>query len=768
MLKNKLGHYEKRVVELMKQSDNKPVSYNEIVILGAITRKDKYHIREAINSLQDKGILSKASRKYKLTEDLSTPLPPRNEPKKTSPTLISGVFDATPLAKDLTYAFVRADDGDYFVRADDTLNAYHNDIVGIEPLINKAGKKYCIIRKIEKRANEIMTGDVRSAGGHEVFISTNRKIHRWFDVLSNENGLEGKKVLVEVSNWGNPQTGKSPGVKVKEILGLAGDPDVELIAVLKQYGLPLEFPQEVLDEANAIPERIAKADIAMRTDHRELFTFTIDPISAKDFDDAISIQRNRDGWTLYVHIADVAHYVAKDSKLFHEAMVRGNSFYFPKKVIPMLPEKISNKLCSLRPDEDKLTMTIRSDLDSNGNIIKQRMYESVIRSNFRLTYEEVDAYIDGSPVFTDQDLRVAIDESRELSRLLSHKRKQAGYLFFDLPEVEYHYDDEGFIHDFTLANETESHVLIENFMLVANEYSAKTLSKLSPMSIYRIHEDPDMNKIERLATTLGFYGIRVLMYENLNKSMQALLDSFPNQVFHKVFDRMVLRSLKKAKYSTEHIRHFGLSIEDYTHFTSPIRRLCDLVIHHLCKEYIIHSTKPVFSTSDLKEIASIASEREILADESEREINRIYKLSYMKNKVGQEYHGLVIGANSSGLIVQLDEIPVTGILDKSQLSGSGYVYRDQEQSYVNKRTGYYYQLTDKVKVIVMQVTDDVYLELSNDADAHIHDHDCTTLQKSISAKPFKDRTQRTEPKKRIDQNGRQQKMAKPKKRSRRN
>jgi len=723
---DKINKAEQLIVRLFQENSNSPLSFNEMIISAAVPRKEKQSVKETISAMISAGKLIKSGKKFKLT---SKPVLNDNVRSSSSSELIEGIFDATPLSKDLTYAFVRTAKGDYFVSVEDTLNAYHSDKVAIEPKTGRKGKSYGIVRNIIQRANQNMAGDIKKLGAKQIFISTNNKIHNWFELTEKTEAKDGEKVVVEVTNWGNPQSGKLPGAKVIEILGKSGDPDVELVAVLRQYNLPLVFSDEVLQEADSMSESIDQSEYSKRTDHRSLFTFTIDPASAKDFDDAISIEKLSDSWVLYVHIADVAHYVKIGSMLFQEASARGNSFYFPKKVIPMLPERLSNRICSLRPAEEKLTLTVRTTIDPKGKITGQKMYESVIRSDYRLTYDEVDQYIDGSNVPEDVVLRTALDESRALSRVLSSKRKAAGYLFFDLPEVEYHYDDEGFIRDFILANETESHLLIENFMLVANEFTARILSRLSPTTIYRIHEDPDWTKVEKLTNLLSYYGIKFKLLENMNKSMQALLEGFPGLPYHRVFDRMVLRSLKKAKYSTDHIRHFGLSMEDYTHFTSPIRRMCDLTIHHLCKIHVIKSSNDQIGSSLLVDIAQNSTERELLADESEREINRIYKLSYMKDKVGQDYTGVVIGTNSAGLIVQLNEIPITGILLKTSFKGSGYIHMDQEQRYVNKRTGYYYQLMDKVMVTVMQVSDDVYFEFSHDEYNHLHESEFTPANK---------------------------------------
>ena len=711
-----------RVLALLEDNGNTPLSYNEIVYNLRLVKREKSLLAETLQEMMAEGTLAKKSRKFSLKSQKREPEPEVQPSPTSNPRLIEGIFDATPLAKNQSYAFVRTEKGDFFVSAEDTLNAYHGDKVAIEPHFRKGKSDYAFVRKIVERANATMSGDFRTSGGRAYFISNSRKIHNWFEVSDAGNAKDGEKVVLEVSNWGSPTLGKMPVGKVIEVLGPSGDPQVELLAVIRQYRLPLEFPEEVQQEAQSVPEAILQQEIARREDLRGVFTFTIDPASAKDFDDAISLETTARGWKLYVHIADVAHYVKPGGAMFEEAAKRGNSFYFPKKVIPMLPEMLSNKVCSLRPGEDKLTLTVTTEFDKKGRILRQSLSESVIRSDFRLSYEQVDVLFAGQPTDFSEELASTLNEGRKLSALLSQKRLDEGYIFFDLPELEYEYDDEGLVRRFTLAEETESHKLIENFMLVANEFIAKKLTELAPGTLYRIHEDPEYRKIEKLTELLSYYGINFYERGTLNESMQYLLNTLPGLEYHRVFDPIILRSLKKAKYSIQHVRHFGLGMETYTHFTSPIRRLCDLIIHHLCKTWILHSGKVKFNRQQLQHYATVASEQELQADQAERDIERTYGLAYMKTKVGEKFHGLVISAKSSGLIVRLEEIPVNAVLQTAQLPGSGWTYRDREMRFANPRTNDFYQLLDKVMVQIMDVSDDIYLELQQVPNAHVHQY----------------------------------------------
>lgn len=702
------------------------MTYSEICNRTGSTKKNKASVSQMLSILMLEGKLKKERKRYALSHSESRAIPPevRNstdqDASQRSVKLIEGIFDATSLARDRSFAFVRSADKDYFIDSEDILNAYHNDVVLIEPKTRGSRGEHAIVRRIVKRANDLIPGDISKDKNRWIFLPSNPKIHNWFEVNDLGGAEPGQKVMLSVTNWGDHLGGKMPGGKITEILGKSGDPQVELMAVIRQYRLPLQFPDDVLAEVQNIPIEPSLEDISRRKDLRQLFTFTIDPASAKDFDDAISIAPTAKGWRLWVHIADVAHYVGLNSLTFAEASVRGNSFYFPKKVIPMIPERLSNQICSLRPDEDKLVMTVETEFDRSAKVLNQRMYEAVIRSDSRLAYEEVDEYFSGANTQLSPTLKSALDMGRDLSSKLSKVRIANGYVFFDLPEIEYEYDEDGFVHRLGIAEETESHKMIENFMLVANEYTATELSKKASTSIYRIHEDPDPQKIERMAEVLDFYGIAYLEKENLNLSVQSLLSSLPNKDYHRVFDRIILRSMKKAKYSTMHIRHFGLALENYTHFTSPIRRLCDLLIHHLCKIHVIRSSKEKIRKDQITRWASVASEQELQADAAERDIEKVYGATFMKDKINEQFSGLVISTNSSGVFVRLNELPVTAMLQKDQFGKGKWEYRDREMRFVNPRSGESFELMDRVKIRVLDVSDDVYLELTGEKDSHVH------------------------------------------------
>ncbi len=662
---------------------------------------------------------SKPAEKSKLTRT------ERRMTKSGDTRIAVGKFDATPLSKNASFAFVITKNEDIFISGEDVGNAYHNDLVEVEILYRKGGgekRAYGIVTDILERHKTTFTGRIEGYKNKFLLICDNPKVHRSFQ-LDPESGLKsGQKAFVEVYDWGDHKFNISPRARVKEILGMAGEPDVEFMSVIREYDLPLDFPEEVLEAAQEISPEIPEEEYKRRQDFRDLQTFTIDPVSAKDYDDAISLELNENDFNLYVHIADVSHYITKETPIYHEAVNRGNSFYFPRKVIPMLPEALSNGICSLRPYEEKLTMTVKTTFDFDFNIKAQKLYESIIKSDYRFAYEDIDKFFDGDKTAVPDEFYLTLEMMLKLSQKLSEKRRKQGALYFDLPEVEFKFDELGYLGKLTRSKETDSHLLVENFMLIANEFVAQSLeSRLKRLKrkqplfpLFRIHEDPEERKVSEILNLLKTYKIPIKRSSNMNLTVQNVLAELPSQDFHRVFDRKILRSMKKAKYSIMHKRHFGLAMETYTHFTSPIRRLCDLVIHQLCKSFLLNSQTTKFTQQELINLAEVASKQEILADEAERSVNRINVLSFLKDKVGEEFTGLVTGMNNSNLFIELDDIPVSGVLPMSYFNDDYYVFYRESATMIGKRKNQKIRLADRLSVRIERVDDDLYLGLVQD------------------------------------------------------
>ena len=715
------------ILDFLSERREKEYTTTQITSYLGLKKEYRVEVQGVLNMLCREGSIKKIAKRYSIAagsevvSDITLPPPlpsteavSRVETKSRVNEVYTGKFDATSLAKNYSYAYVICEEGkDIFVSSEDTLNAYHGDIVEVEITRFRQEKRYGIVRKVIKRNKEKFIGIVEAVKSKKYFRCDSLKVHTLFEVIDDMNAPDNHKVLVEIINWGLRQKNKLPACKVVEVLGEAGNPEVEILSVIKEFDLPLEFPDAVIEEANQFSEELCENEIKRRKDLRELYTITIDPVSAKDFDDAISLTEAENGdLHLYVHIADVSHYIKLGSNLFNEAVNRGNSYYFPKKVIPMLPERLSNKLCSLRPDEDKFTLTVLTVFSKDGKVGKQEVWETVIRSDIRLAYEEVDDYFEGKASGFSPELSKALNVMRKLSEHLSLNRNQRGYLKFDLPEVEYIYDDEGYLKDIVRTRETESHLLIENFMLIANEYVAKLLTKKAKETMYRIHEEPEEKDLHKVTDMLKAHKINFTIDTNLNKTWQNLLDCLPDERYHRVFDRLILRSMKKAKYSINHIPHFGLGLQTYTHFTSPIRRLCDLVVHLQLKKFVFKqpttsSTK--HQTADFKvfEWAGIATEREVIADDAERMMETKVLASFMKKNLGKSYKAIINNINHHSIFIELDDIPVRGAIKLNQLNDDYYEFYERLFMLKGRRKGRVFRLCDEIEVVLANVTDEI-------------------------------------------------------------
>ena len=695
----RLEEIEKIVLGFLEENRNRYYSLKDLSRLLPLRKHEHKNLKEILNSLKREGKIILKNRQFGV----------KSEPKSK---IVTGKFDAGSLVRGYSYAFVNTPEGDIFIDSEDISNAYHNDEVLVEIKYKRRGLFYGRIQSIKKRANTHLTGNIEHYQKRYYFIPDLGKIHTTFEISDLAGAKPNQKVNLKVEDWGNREENKKPKGKVVEILGEAGDTKIEELALIKQFELPLEFTAEIMDEVALLDEKIDKEEIERRKDLREILTLTIDPQSAKDYDDAISYVLNDSKHYLYVHIADVSYYIRTDSNLFNEAVTRGNSFYFPRTVIPMLPERLSNKICSLRPDEDKLTMTVLTVFDNEFNIVEQSVFESVIRSSARLNYEEVDALFEDKEHGIEPAVAETLQQLRKISAVLSERRYSKGYIPFNMPDTDFVFDDEGNIKNMIRSSETESHKLIENFMLLANEYTATILHKKADEAIYRVHEYPDEGSVDKILTLLNYYRIKHKKNQRMHKLIQGLLASMPNRDYHRVFDPLILRSMMKARYDTLPLGHFGLAMKNYTHFTSPIRRVCDLAVHHLIREYILrqndgHRIKPGL----LKKIADTASEREIHADNAERETAYQFKKIFMKDKIGEIYTGLVVNMNNNNIIVELDDIPVSGLIPLSSLQDDYYSFYSRYMEIIGKRGKRVFRLLDRLKVKLERIDFDLVFSL---------------------------------------------------------
>ncbi|MFZ2492197.1 MAG: ribonuclease R [Thermoanaerobaculia bacterium] len=526
---------------------------------------------------------------------------------------------------------------------------------------------------------------------------------------------EGEMVNVEIDRFPDRTTPFARG-RVIEVLGFIGDPGVDIEVVLRKHHIPHEFPKEVLDAAEAVPVDVPEEEIARRTDLRGRVIITIDGETAKDFDDAVEVQKLPNGnYLLGVHIADVSHYVTEGSTLDREAYERGTSVYFPGRAIPMLPERLSNGICSLNPRVDRLTFSAEIEIDRRGRFVSRRAYKSVIRTAERMTYTNVNAILnERTPELAERYAAIIpeIERMHELYEVLRKRREQRGSIDFDLPEAFVVLGEGGDITAIRASERNVAHRLIEEFMLAANEVIAQELVFAVQPGLFRVHEQPDPQKLEDLKSILKEFklALRGDTEDIRPGELQRVLSEVQGTPEERFLTNIVLRSMKRAFYSQESLGHFALAIEHYCHFTSPIRRYPDLIVHRRLFELI--STGALYGKR-LEEIerahpvyAVHSSNRERRAEDAEREVLEWKKVIFMRDKIGEEYTGIVTGLAQFGLFVELDEIFVQGMVPVATIGGDFWRFSEREHRMRGESTSRELRLGDHVRIRVESIDED--------------------------------------------------------------
>ena len=527
---------------------------------------------------------------------------------------------------------------------------------------------------------------------------------------------EGDIVLVRIDEWGKDEL--RPVGAIESVLGRPGDPGIDVLSIILGQQLPVEFPPPVLREAEKIARRgVRPEDLESREDFRDTLCFTIDPGDARDHDDALSVRRTPTGLEIGIHIADVSWYVKEGSGLDREALERGTSVYLVDRVIPMLPEALSSDLCSLVPGEDRLTLSVVLEFDERLELRERRFVRGVIQSTHRLAYEEAQDLLDGVAP-EDGDPAPVLAALRDLSLVAAKLRKgrqQAGAVDFAIPEATVILDDDGEPLEIRARERLEAHRIIEDLMILANETVASLgISEDLPM-IYRIHEDPDPDRIEKLRELAGFFGYSLPRGEVRPTDLSRLLDEARDKPHEYLISRVTLRSMKRARYATDNVGHFGLASEAYAHFTSPIRRYPDLIVHRALVRWLRGS--PARQPEALKEVARHSSDRERRAQEAERESVEAKTIRFMQRHVGDEFEGTIGGVTSFGLFVVLDGVLVEGLVRLGSLVDDYYTYDADAHAVSGRRTRNRYRLGDRVSVQVMRVDTEsrtIDLELVDD------------------------------------------------------
>lgn len=585
--------------------------------------------------------------------------------------------------------------------------------------------------EIVKRAKDTFVGELK-VEKHFAFLLTHDRTLAADIFIPKANlkkGQTGDKAVVEIVEW--PEDQKNPVGKVIDILGKKGDNDTEMHAILAEYDLPYVYPKPVEKAADAIPEDISEEEIKKREDFRNVLTFTIDPHDAKDFDDALSIRPVAEGeWEIGVHIADVTHYLKEGSIIDKEAYKRATSVYLVDRTIPMLPERLCNYLCSLRPDEEKLTYSAIFRMNDKGEVLSWHPARTVIKSNRRFAYEEVQTILEQNGEASPEDLsqpgehpvRVKpgpdgkpVGEYAEelitlnrLAKALRAKRFKAGGISFDRAEVRFDVDEKGHPIGTYVKVAKDANKLVEEFMLLANRYVAELIGKQprgrqKKVFVYRVHDVPDPEKLEKLRAFVVRFGYDLKTdgsKDDINKSLNKLLSDVQDKPEKDVVEEVALRSMMKAKYSTHNIGHYGLMFRYYTHFTSPIRRYPDQMVHRLLTRYLAGGRS--VNQDKYEEMCEHCSDMEQVAATAERASIKYKQVEFMADRLGQEFEGKISGVNEFGIYVQLDDNACEGMVPLHDLQDDYYEFDEQNYSLVGRRYHHRYSLGDRVKIRVAQ------------------------------------------------------------------
>ena len=600
-----------------------------------------------------------------------------------------------------------------FVAPNMTKNALNGDKVEFIIVVPASERKKAeakILKILERNKTEIVGiyQKSRSFGfvvpddkklGTDIFISKN----------NSKNAKNNDKVVVQIIKY--PQKNKNAEGKIVEILGKANEAGIDMLSLIKEYDLPYEFPEDVLQEAKKIPQEIDKNEIKNRVDLRDkgLNIFTIDGEDAKDLDDAVCVKKLENGnYLLDVHIADVSYYVKEGSKLDKEALFRGTSVYMLDRVIPMLPIELSNGICSLNSGEDRFAFSCSMEIDINGKVVESDIYKSVIRVTERMSYTDVNKILNDLDLGISKRYEKYISDFKlmeELAHILKNRRIKDGYLNLDIPESKITLDENGFAIDVKPYETTFANEIIEQFMLTANETVAEKFYWLEAPFIYRVHEAPDYEKIEETNKFLYSIGKKIKVTRNniYPKAFSDILDEIKGTEYEKVISTIILRTLKVARYESKNKGHFGIASKYYCHFTSPIRRYPDLFIHRVMSnlnEYI-KDNKIEMMNEKADNYAKLSSEREKIATKVERDSEDIKKAEFMQDKVGQEFDGIISGITGFGMFVELPST-VEGLVKFENFNSNDYFeYNEDLKILVGKRTGKTYKIGDKVKIRVI-------------------------------------------------------------------
>ena len=692
MTEELLKQRKEMLVQLVHDKTYVPMKLKELAMLLSVPKEQRDELKEVLDILIAEGKIGISKKgKYGKAEEFA----------------LAGTFSGH--AKGFGFVTIEGREQDVFIPADKTKGAMDGDKVQIVIEGEARGKRAegAVLRILE-HANKTVIGFYQKNKNFGFVLPDNQKLGQDIFIPQGKDmgAVTGHKVIVRITDFGDDR--KKPEGVITEILGHVNDPGVDILSIIKAYGLPEGFPDEVMVQVAGIPDEVEEEEKKNRLDLRHLQTVTIAGEDAKDLDDAISISKeNDDHYTLGVHIADVSHYVTENSPLDKEALKRGTSVYLVDRVIPMLPHKLSNGICSLNAGTDRLALSCLMEIDGRGNVIGHRIAETLIQVDRRMTYTAVNAIVtDRDPDVMEEyrDFVPMFDLMKELADILRERRKKRGSIDFDFPESKIILDEKGRPVDIKPYERNAATKIIEDFMLMANETIAEDYFWQELPFLYRTHDYPDPEKMKRLGTFINNFGytIRTQNGEVHPKELQKLLDKIEGTPEEALISRLTLRSMKQAKYTTVCTGHFGLAANYYTHFTSPIRRYPDLQIHRIIKENLrrgLSDRRFAHYDSILPEVAVQCSSMERRADEAERETDKLKKCEYMSKRIGKEYDGVISGVTNWGLYVELPNT-VEGLIRVNDLTGDYFVFDEEHMELVGEMTRKRYKLGQKIRVQV--------------------------------------------------------------------
>lgn len=682
------------VYELISDDQCKAMKRREMAVFLRIPKGQRQELYDILDELSVEGkVVTDKRGRYRLPDERVN----------------VGVFMATTRG----FGFVRIEgqDDDVFIPEPYCGGAYDGDLVKVQ-IYRETGdrgkRREGKITEVVERANQTVVGTFMKNDTFGFVVVDREKFTSdvYIPKSKTMGAVNGHKVVVEIEDFGDGT--KNPEGKVIEILGHANDPGVDILSIVRGFGLPEEFPDDVMRQTEKIPSAVSSEEIAGRMDFRDCPTVTIDGEDAKDLDDAITLTKTDDGgYELGVHIADVSQYVTEGSPLDREALRRGTSVYLADRVIPMLPHKLSNGICSLNEGEDRLALSCLIAYDAKGKIRSTRIGESVVRVDRRMSYTDVNAVVtlrDADTMERYRDFVPMFEQMKELASVLRKNRKKQGSIDFDFPECKIRMDEQGHPVDIVPYDRNTATKIIEEFMLAANKVVAEEYFWQEIPFLYRTHDVPDLEKVKELAALARNFShtLKIGQDEVHPREIQKLIESIEGTEEEIFLSRLTLRAMKRAKYSTENDGHFGLATKYYCHFTSPIRRYPDLQIHRIIKEGMRGGIRPKrleHYESILGQVAKASSDLERRADEAEREVDKLKKAEYMSSKLGEQYEGVISGVTGWGIYVELPNT-VEGMVRLADLEDDRYEYDSENYRVVGRSSGREYRLGQKVTVQV--------------------------------------------------------------------